>query len=299
MSAELTGLGLVVVDHLAVLPEFPARDTKTIILEDRIQIGAPVPTALALLSRFGHRCAFLGSWGDDEWGRMIEVDFAELGIDYGGSVVRAGVRTGYAQAWIDAQTGERTLASYRPQQPLTPGELDRDRLRNSAGLHLDGWPEDAAIEAAEIVKRNGGKVFLDTGSYKPRMEALIPWVDCLNAPLKFLRQFLQTDDWIEGSRRLQRMGPGWVTVTDGPRGAVLCDGDQCLHEAAVKIDAIDTCGAGDVFAGAMVHCAMQDFAADEALRFACHTAALKCQGLGNRDSLPSVADVMRSCTSIS
>ncbi len=296
MDFDIAGLGLVVVDHQVVLDRFPEPDTKNEIHTDRFQVGGPVPTALALLARFGKRTTFLGHWGDDAFGAIIEADFRDEGIDFSGSHRRAGIRTGFAHAWIDARTGERTVACMRTERPLCPVDVDEAVLSRCAALHLDGWPADAALHAARIVKQNGGTVFLDSGSPKPGMEQLIPLVDVVNCPRAFLLKYLGHDDVKRGGQQLLGLGPDMVTITDGSNGATLFTGGDILRQPAFPVAAVDTTGAGDVFSGAMIYATLAGWPADRCLKFASAAAALKCTKLGNREALPLLEEVLRCST---
>ncbi|TWU08709.1 Ribokinase [Symmachiella macrocystis] len=290
---DIAGLGTVVVDHQVILEQYPEPDSKNEIQTDWFQVGGPVPTALAVLARFGRRTTFLGHWGDDPFGAMIEADFQDEGIGFSGSCCRTGLRSGFAHAWIDARTGQRTIACSRAESPLSVEEVDEQLLARCGAIHLDGWPSEAAHYAARIVQKNGGTVFLDSGSPKPSMEQLLPLVDVLNCPRRFLTQFLGHDDIPRGGRELLARGPRMVTITDGDQGAMLFTGAEQLTQPAFPVTAVDTTGAGDVFSGAIVHATLAGWPADRTLKFAAATAALKCAKLGNREALPGLDEVLR------
>ena len=74
MSFSILGLGTVVVDHQVILPCLPAPDTKSEIISDSLQVGGPVPTALALLAIFGIKTSFIGRWSTDQQGDIIKSD---------------------------------------------------------------------------------------------------------------------------------------------------------------------------------------------------------------------------------
>lgn len=292
MAFDIAGLGTIVVDHQVVLSRFPTVDTKCDVAEDRLQVGGPVPTALAVLSRFGKQCTFLGQWADDSWGRIIADDLCREGIGFEGSVERVGSRTGFAHVWIDAASGSRTIACRRSLDPLRADEVSKTLLDQCGALHLDGWPADAALKAAEIMKQLGRPVFLDTGSAKPGMDELIQLVDVLNCPRHFVTQRFGDDDVDRVARSLLEMGPRMVTITNGAGGAMLYTREGQREQSAYSIEAVDTTGAGDVFCGSLIYAVLEGWANDQILRFATASAALKCQKLGNRDAIPSVEDVI-------
>lgn len=294
MDFDVVGVGTIVVDHQVFLSGFPLVDTKNEAQDDHLQVGGPVPTALALMTRFGKRCAFVGSWGDDSLGAFVEADLSREQIDFVGSSRRNACRTGFAQVWVDQSSGARTIAYRRCARPVQPAELDTQLLQRCAALYLDGWPPETALAAAKIVKQNGGTVFLDTGAPKPGMRELLPLVDVLNCPVHFLQSFLGTSDCVEGGRTLLKAGPRLVTVTNGAQGV------RCFHATgdefvpALEVAAVDTTGAGDVFAGALCHAVLAGWSDSQCVRFAAVTAGLKCSARGNRSALPTLETVLAS-----
>lgn len=295
-SPLIIGLGTVVIDHQVILEKFPEADEKTTIGEDRYQVGGPVPTALSVLSRFHHQTHFIGSWGDDHFGDMIEKDFKESEIHYFKECRDPEIQTGFAHVWIDSSTGSRTISCKRPEKEFQLTDQDRDLLRKASLLHLDGWPEKASVEAAEIVRETGGLIVLDTGSIKPSTTSLIPLVHILNCPKHFPEQLFGYDDPIRAGKKLLTLGPEMVTITAGEKGAHLfSNGSHELIES-IPVECRDTTGAGDVFCGGLIYALLQNQKPVDATRFACVTAALKCQNIGNRNALPSIDDILQHLT---
>ncbi|MFW5752787.1 MAG: carbohydrate kinase family protein, partial [Planctomycetota bacterium] len=156
------GIGTVVVDHLLVLPQLPAPDAKVEALADRLQVGGPVPTALAQVRRLGRRCGFAGAWGDDPYGAMVAQELADQEIDCTSARAVAGSPTGLAQVWVCRASGERSIAYRR----MDPASLPFDApvsaaLARARALHLDGWPPATALAAARRARELGVLVSLD------------------------------------------------------------------------------------------------------------------------------------------
>lgn len=285
---RIYGLGTIVVDHQVVLERLPEADTKGEVVDDRFQVGGPVPTALALLRTLGCETVFQGRWADDRFGRMIEDDLAAAQIGFDTPSQRRDSKTGFAHVWIEEATGKRSIAAFRGSHQVEEREVHPAALADFDSLHLDGWSTDAAIKAARTMRGQGGRVFVDLGSPKPRLAGLLEQVHLLNCPLRLLHQLFETDDIAKGARELMRMGPEEVTVTDGENGATYFNRSGItLHQPALPVRAIDTNGAGDTFAGAFHFASLQDWTPARRLQFAGTAAALKCQAMGNRDALPT------------
>lgn len=287
---RIIGLGTTVVDLLAVIEAYPVVDTKQPVRESLIQVGGPVPTALAQLVRFGWSCELISAWGNDPLGDVIEADLTRSGISYASDCRMTQISTGFSQVWIEHATGTRTSVTQRAEMQ---GHLSSDRLSELLEgcdvLHLDAWPTREALFAAQTVKAGGGLVCLDTGSPKPGVEQLLSLSDVVNAPRRFIQEFLQETNPDRGAESLSNYGPSVVTVTDGDRGAWLCCEGPSIHRPAIMGEPIvDTNGAGDVFTAGIIHAVLSGYSPDVMLDFAVTTAGLKCRSLGNRDALPNL-----------
>jgi sugar/nucleoside kinase (ribokinase family) len=289
----IIGLGTVVVDHQVILQKHPEVDEKTTILSDRYQVGGPVPTALAVLSGFQHKTHFIGAWGKDHFGEMIQNDFNQVGIQYLSEYTSTETQTGFAHVWIENSTGRRTISCKRPDKEFELTTQDREILKKATVLHLDGWPEQASQEAARIVKQNGGLVVLDTGSLKPATKPLLPLVDILNCPKHFPEQLFGEPDPLKAGQELLKNGHQIITITQGNNGAHLFTQDSHHFIPSIQVTAVDTTGAGDVFCGGLIHAILDKQSPEKAVQFASVTAALKCKKMGNREAIPSMDEIKK------
>ena len=102
---KILGLGTIVVDHVAEVRSLPEPDSKTDILSSHYQVGGPVVTALALLSKWGYPTSFIGCWSTDELGERIEEDLMKSQIQSGFASVHPSHQSGHAHVWVEASTG--------------------------------------------------------------------------------------------------------------------------------------------------------------------------------------------------
>jgi len=289
---RIFGLGTIVVDHQVILDHLPTPDCKGEVIDDRHQVGGPVPTALCLLRRLGCEAAFQGRWAADKFGRMIEDDLSASGIEYRPPSLLADSKTGFAHVWVEQASGRRSIAAFRGSHQIEERDVKPDLLSRYDALHLDGWSIDASIRAAQLIQNANGLVFIDLGSPKRHLEKLLDVADSVNCPLSLIHRLFNTDDPADGARQLLNLGPQQVTITEGENGAWLFrEGHPGIHQPAFPVTAVDTNGAGDTFSGAMIYATMQGWDAAKRLRFASAAAALKCTRIGNRDALPNLGEI--------
>jgi sugar/nucleoside kinase (ribokinase family) len=81
------GFGLNAVDHLIVVPQYPAFDTKIRLLEHMQSAGGQTASAMVALRRLGLKTAYAGRFGSDPEGLFgletlkedgVNVDYAEV-----------------------------------------------------------------------------------------------------------------------------------------------------------------------------------------------------------------------------
>jgi len=147
---------------------------------------------------------------------------------------------------------------------LSRQELDADALRASEYLYIEGYlvtsptALEAVAEAQEIARQSGVKVALTlsdpsiVAGFRDQFEAMIDrGVDLLfcNEAEAFLWSGTESPE--ESARQLQQTCASFV-MTQGAQGAVVFDRDYA-HVPGIPTKALDTTGAGDVFAGTYLH----------------------------------------------
>src|SRR6185295_14991530 len=84
---DAVGFGLNAVDHLLVVPEYPAFDVKMRMLDHKQSAGGQTASAMVALQRLGLRTAYAGRFGSDSEGTFgfesikaegIDLQFAEV-----------------------------------------------------------------------------------------------------------------------------------------------------------------------------------------------------------------------------
>lgn len=284
---KILGLGTVTVDHVLTVSSYPKPDSKNEALDSRYQVGGPVPIALSQLRRFGYSADFLSLWGNDAWGDVIEKRLHRENIGFQSSS-RQSIPSSVTQIWREQETGQRTLVTSRVEGSSIAEQVTKDILSQFNLLHLDCWPTDAALKAAQLMKQQGGMVSIDTGSPKQGVEKLLQLADIVNCPQRFCTEFIGESDLRQAAKRIADFGPMIVTVTAGEQGATLAANGEVYFQKARQLSrTVDTNGAGDSFSGALIHGVLQCWPPEKILEFAVLCAGLKCEQLGNEESLPT------------
>lgn len=288
----VAGMGQCSLDFLCTVDEYPEEDTKCECNDFRMEGGGPVATALVALARWGVSARFCGVVCTDDFGRKILADLEREGVDTRGVAVRPGGVSQFAFICASPRSGSRTIFWRRPESfPLQPEEIPPDFLLGASALHLDGLFAEASLHAARKAREMGIPVVLDAGSVRPGMLPLVTLTDHLICAETFARQFDPQSSIGTTLERLKALGPAVVTVTLGSRGSVSLWEDVPWHLPALKVDVLDTTGAGDIFHAGYIRGLLERLSPPDCLRWATAAAALSCRALGGRSGIPSVQEV--------
>jgi len=290
---DAVALGLNAVDHLIVVPHYPAFNSKTAFLSHTLAPGGQSATAMVALARLGMRAGYIGKVGADDLGRFQIHSISSEGVDTSGVRVVDGAESQTAFIIVDQTSGERTILWHRDAQ-LTMGKDEVDRAMVTAGrvLHLDGHDVAASIVAARYAREAGVPTVLDIDQFYPGTEGLLPLIDFLISSSSFPERATGEPDLRVALRILaDRTHAPFVAATLGENGVLAYVQGQYLHSPAFKIECRDTTGAGDAFHGGFIYGLLAGFSVEQTLRVANAVAALKCRAVGARTALPMLAEL--------
>src|SRR5262245_30551300 len=90
---DAVGFGLNAVDHLIVVPEYPAFDTKLRLLDHMQSAGGQTASAMVALQRLGFKTAYAGRFGSDPEGQFGLASLKAEGVNVELAEVVAGATT--------------------------------------------------------------------------------------------------------------------------------------------------------------------------------------------------------------
>jgi sulfofructose kinase len=291
---DAVGFGLNSVDHLCVVPKFPEFDTKTEITEYEVLPGGQVATAILFLSRMGRCVRYIGKVGGDDFGRRFLESLASESIESSSIVVERSAVNQYAFIIIDRTSGERTILWQRDEKlNFRKSELDVSSVCSGKILHLDGYDSASALHAATICREEGIVVSIDLDSVVPDCEALINTVDFLIVSSDFCREFTGISNEMEAFQELSASFHGFWVMTIGADGAVVSLDGQCLAFPGLKVKAVDTTGAGDIFHGGFLHGLLENWTLERIMAFANASSGLSCKSLGAQSGIRPINEILQ------
>lgn len=288
---DAVGFGLNAVDHLIVVPEYPAFDTKIRLLAHKQSAGGQTASAMVALQRLGLKTAYAGRFGSDPEGLFGLATLKEDGVNVDYAQVVEGATNQIAFITIDARNGERTIVWDRDDRlAYTPEEAPVEFGTMGRVLHLDAHDPRACLRLAQAARDAGTIVSADIDNVYDGLPELLPFIDILIGSKEFPRRVTGITGERAALMELKaRYGCAIVGMTIGTAGAVVyCDG-QFLESPAFEAPGgcKDTTGAGDAFHGGLLYGLLHGDEIETSMLYGNAVAAMKCSALGARTALPT------------
>ncbi len=293
--SKITAIGAIVMDTIVSLDRYPTEDTKVRALATKSCGGGPAGTGIVAASKLGAQCSFLGSLSDDAGGAFLKADFEKYNVDTAFINIEHGYRSFISQIWLSATEKTRTIIFDKGNIPaLKLNDAQKAEIAACDVLMVDGNDLEAAIEGAMYAHEHGTKVLYDAGGRYEGVERLLPLVDILIPSEEFACGVSGKETAEEAAAWMfDTYNAEVVVVTCGKRGGVICDGSGVRSYPALPAEVVDSNGAGDVFHGAFAYActAYDDYYS--CCIFSSAVSAIKCMGVGARESVPDLATVKK------
>ena len=242
-------------------------------------------------ARLGAPVRFLGAVGEDEMGEESVRALAREGVDVSAVAQIADVATGVAVIVVDA-AGENQIAVASGANAAVDGNLvERGNMAADASTRvclLSFEVPDAALVAAGRAARDAGMlVVVSPAPARPLAEALLELAPILVPNHGEVALLAGVPEPADAAQRLSERTGAPVVVTLGADGALVVEGHEQRRFAAHRVEAVDTTGAGDAFAGALVAELALGRDLRDAVPYALAAASLSVTVSGAREGMPT------------
>lgn len=280
-------------DTLITVPHYPTEDTKLRALSSKPAGGGPVATGLVAAAKLGAETAYVGVLSDDSAGDFLLADFQKYGVSTEQVKVESGYRSFTSVIWLSEESASRTCVFDKGNlPPLTLDAAQKAAIANADLLMVDGNELDAAVEAATIARENGTRVLYDCGGLYPNVDRLLALTDIMIPSEEFALGHTGCKSAEEAAAVLyERYHPEVVVITQGKRGGILYDGKSSKPYPIYPARVVDSNGSGDVFHGAFAAAVTRGFDFETCCHFSSAVSAIKCMGVGARESVPDYSTV--------
>jgi len=294
MHSEIIGIGLAVLDHLMIVPEFPSREGVIPSSQYEIQGGGMVATALVAAQRLGASTELWGRLGDDETGHAVLKELKAFNVNTSHVHMVPDGKTGVCFVMVQADSGERAFVVHSQKNLYVDlNQLNLERIRKAKMLLIDAsWIEAAQI-AAHFAKSHGIPVVADVHEPNQPSLELLSLADYAIVPRQLADFFGGKGDYTGALHALKAKGVKVPIITLGAEGCTYLYQDKMFKVPAYKMRVVDTTGAGDSFHGAFCFALSRGFGVPESIGLASAVAALSCTKLGARGGIPTYEETLQ------
>ncbi|MEO6204106.1 MAG: ribokinase [Mycobacteriales bacterium] len=198
--------------------------------------------------------ALVGCVGDDSAGQMLDSRLEEAGVDTR-HVRRVTTPSGRALIQV-APDGENSIVvAAAANAELTASDVRQalDGLSPAVVLAQLEVPLESVLAAARWASEHGARFVLNPSPVQQLPDRLIATCDPLVLNALEAAEVLGAAPGTDIAELAGGLGSraASVVVTDGPRGAHVGTSAGVEHVTGLRVDAVDTTGAGDEFAGCL------------------------------------------------
>lgn len=326
---DVFGVGNAIVDLLAMVPDdFIAsqqlqRGGMTLMDTDRqasilhqlhdhkmeLASGGSAANTMVAIAQSGGKGVYCGKVAHDTHGEFYRQDMEDAGIKFDVAMApESSMPTGTC-VLLTTPDAERTMCTHLGvSTSLTKSDINIDHLAASKFSYIEGYlwdaegPREACIETFEQSKKHGlitaftvSDPFL-VDRYKSEFLDIIPkYCDVLFCNADEARELCGTVALDQCAEKLGQLAET-VFLTTGPHGCLVVFNGKITSVPGFEVDAIDTVGAGDAFAGGALFGLARCMGAVQAARWGNYLASRVVSMVGPR--LPgSMVDMIDEVTS--
>lgn len=288
-------LGHAAYDITIPVEEYPIENTKNRVKE-RIECGGgPASNAAYLLGKWGMDVWFAGIVGNDEYGKTIKSELDSVNVNTTYLELSEEYQT--TSSFIIANTGNgtRTILTYRMQDMyMKPFELNfvPDIIL------IDGQEYELS---KEVLKKYPNAIsIIDAGRYDDKIIELSKLVNYVVCSKEFAEKStnikIDYNDFNTISSMYKKMKETFknnIVITLEKEGALYEKDEYIKLMPSLKVKAVDSTGAGDIFHGAFVYAIAHKIDIEEAVKLSNITAALSVTRIGGRNSVFSKKEIRK------
>jgi len=237
--------------------------------------GGSGANSIIALAQMGGKAYYTCKVAADEDGQFYAKDMDDCGVNTNIAPQDQGI-TGKCLVLV-TDDADRTMCTFLGiTGELAANELDLDALANSEYLYLEGYlvtsdsARAAAVTARKAAEQAGVKTAISLADpnmvafFKEGLQAMIgEGVDLLFANEDEAAGMTGTETAEQAAEELKKIAKTFA-ITRGAEGSLVFDGEKLINIAPVATTAVDTLGAGDMFAGAFLYAITQGKSYEEA-----------------------------------
>lgn len=286
-------IGHAAYDITIPVDSYPVENTKNRISK-RIECGGgPASNAAYLLAKWNVETYFAGMIGDDLYGDRIKKEFEEVGVNTKYLIQSKDYQTTSSFVIANQDNGNRTVFAYRPQS-ISMKAIDFDFIPDF--ILIDGHEPELSKDA---LRRYPNAIsVIDAGRAKKEVIELCYLVNYLVCSKEFAEQvsgikidYSDLNTISNVYNYLKNEFKNKIVITLEDKGCVYEKNEDIKIMSSIKVKALDSTGAGDIYHGAFMYGLTQNFDIEKVVSYANLAGAISVTRVGGRYSIPTLEEV--------
>ena len=286
-------IGHAAYDITIPLDGYPVENTKNRVSNKMECGGGPASNAAYLLGKWGRDVSFAGILGNDEYGRRIKEEFDVVGVNTKYMQFSDEHKTTSSFIIANQQNGSRTILTYRPSDmKMSDFELDF----TPDVILMDG--QEVEMSKKLVNKYKEAITIIDAGRPTAEIVELAKMVNYVVCSKEFAEtvtnstvDYTNNQTLIDLYKKMERLFKGKVIITLESNGALYRLDNQIKIMPSIKVTAVDSTGAGDIFHGAFTYGICKKMDLEKIIKISNIAGALSVTKLGSRYSVPSLEEM--------
>lgn len=255
--------------------------------------GGSAANTVVGVADFGGKAAFCGKVAADPRGDFFLADMRNVGVSMSVPAAPLGP-TGTCAVLITPDAQRTMLTNLGVSSTLTPDDIQEEEIRHAHYVYIEGYlltggtTKDAAYRAMELAQKHQVKIAFTASD--PFLVNLIRdemW-ELIEGPVDLFfcneleaKSLTGKDDIVECAHLIHQHTDN-VALTLGAHGSLIMHDGQAIPIEGVSVAALDTTGAGDMYAGGLLYGVTNGMTWKQAGHLASHAAARVVAQLGAR-----------------
>ena len=286
-------------DLLMLTPRIPHPGETMLSEEYRFGPGGKGGNQAVACALLGGNTTFVCKTGDDPFGAQLRQSLIDKGVGVSFMGVSPGRQSGFAVIMLEEWGNNRIVVHSAANLDLNKGDIDRA----IDGGEYDGMvvqfeiAEEMVIHACARAREKGIPVILDAGLAINFPLEKISGLEILSpneTETAALCGIVPTDEatCLAAAEILtKRAGAKHIVLKMGEKGAVHYHSGKLTRYPPMKVTAVDTTAAGDVFTAALAVQYLQHGDIARAIRYANVAGALAVTKAGAQEAIPTAGEV--------
>ncbi len=287
-------------DTTLALNSYPIENVKYRV-EKHIECGGgPASNGAYLLSKWGMDVSMLSIVGKDYYGDKIIEEFKSIGADTTYIEQLSDYQTSSSYIIANKSNGSRTIitAKSKPIRALSGNVNIKADVILIDGEHPDTAKEVLLSNPNALSVLDAGRVSNDTKELGKLVSYVVCSKDFAEEFTGLKVDFNDMNSLINIYEVLKNYFQTNIVITLEAKGSFTVIDNKYKIIPSIKVTAVDSTGAGDIFHGAFTYFISNGYALEDAIHYASITGGLSVTKIGSRNSIPSLQEVLEYDTNI-